>query len=331
MKRILPLLLCLAAPTLSLAAEWSTRPFAELAVYPEFRAPARVVALDEATLAAEVTGRIETLPARVGQVVAPGVELARIEDTDYRIAVAQAAAQVELGENRLRLAQAQVAQFRALARDRHVSEDQLRTKETEQAVLESELKLARLALEAAERQLARTRIRAPFAGLVRERLASVGDLAAPGTPLLVLISSADTEIHTQVPTAQVEALRAAGSWQLWLDGQSHDLHLERVLAVVDSAGQTQRVVFSAERELAPGLAGDLRWRTPQPHLPGEYLVEREGHLGSWVEQDGAPRFVVLPQAAVGRPVALDWSMDTRVIDAGRFRLGLPAADAEAAR
>ena len=327
MKRIL-LLLCLAAPTLSLAADWSTRPFAELAVYPEFRAPARVVALDEATLAAEVAGRIEALPARVGQAVAPGVELARIEDTDYRIAVAQAAAQVELSANRLRLAQAQVAQFRTLARDRHVSEDQLRTKETEQAVLESELKLARLALEAAERQLDRTRIRAPFAGLVRERLASVGDLAAPGTPLLVLISSADTEVHAQVPARQVTELREAGEWRLWLDGQAHALRLDRILPVVDAAGQTQRVVFSAERELAPGLAGDLRWRTPRPHLPGEYLLEREGRLGSWVEQDGAPRFIALPQAAVGRPVVLDWPMDTRVIDAGRFRLGLPPAEAE---
>ena len=327
MKRLFSLLLCL--PTLVLAADWTTRPFSELAVYPEFRAPARVLALNEAHLAAEVAGRIEALPARVGQAVPAGAELARIDAADYRIAAGQAAARVKLAENRLRLAQTQLDQFRALAGDGHVSEDQLRSKETEHAVLESELDLARLELEAAELRRARTVIRAPFDGLVRERLASVGDLAAPGTPLLVLVSTQDTEVQARVPAVQVEALRAAGDWQLWLDGQAHALRLERILAVVEPAGQTQVVVFSADTALVPGRAGELRWRSPRAHLPGEYLVVREDRLGAWVEQQGQARFIELPHAAVGRPVAVDWSPDTTVIDAGRFRLGLPPAGAGA--
>lgn len=329
MKRLFSLLLCL--PTLVLATELTTRPLAGLAVYPEYRAPARVQALDEAHLAAEVTGRIEALPVRIGQAVEAGAELARIAAADYRIAVGQAAARVKLSENRLRLAQAQLDQFRALAGDGHVSEDQLRSKETEHAVLESELELARLDLEAAELQRARTVIRAPFDGLVRERLASVGDLAAPGTPLLVLVSTRDIEIQARVPAGQVEALRVAEGWRLWLDGQAHDLRLERILALVEPAGQTQEVIFSAQKALAPGRAGELRWRSAQAHLPAEYLVERAGELGAWIEEEGEPRFVVLPGAAVGRPVAVDWPLDTRVIDSGRFRLGLPPAGAETAR
>ncbi|MCW9059995.1 MAG: efflux RND transporter periplasmic adaptor subunit [Gammaproteobacteria bacterium] len=327
MKRLFYFLLLM--PTLVSASEWTTRPLAELAVYPEFRAPARVLALNEAHLAAEVGGRIEALPVRVGQAVQAGAELARIDTADYRIAAGQAAARVELGENRLRLAQTQLDQFRILAQDGHVSEDQLRIKVTEHAVLESELELARLALEAAELQRARTVIRAPFDGLVRERLASVGDLAAAGTPLLVLVSTRDTEVQAQVPAAQIEALPAAADWRLWLDGQTHGLRLERILAVVEPAGQTQVVVFSADTGLVPGRAGELRWRSPQAHLPGEYLVERDGRLGAWIEEQGQARFIGLSHAAVGRPVAVDWPSDTRVIDAGRFRLGLPPAGAGA--
>ncbi len=329
MKRLFSLLLCL--PTLVLAADWTTRPFSELAVYPEFRAPARVLALNEARLAAEVAGRIEALPARVGQAVPAGAELARIDAADYRIAAGQAAARVELSENRLHLARTQLDQFRVLAQDGHVSEDQLRSKETELAVLESERKLARLELEAAELHLARTLIQAPFDGLVRERLASVGDLAAPGMPLLVLVSTQGIEIQAQVPAAQIEVLRGAEDWQLWLDGQAHVLRLERILAVVEPAGQTQVVVFSADTGLVPGRAGELRWRSPRAHLPGEYLVEREGRLGAWVEQQGQARFIELPHAAVGRPLAVDWPPDTSVIDAGRFRLGLAPAGAGTAQ
>lgn len=329
MKRLLVFALLL--PALAPATEWTTRPLVELAVYPEFRAPARVVALDEARLAAQVSGRIESLPARMGQAVAAGAALARIEAADHRIAAGRAAARVELGENRLRLARTQLDQFRALARDGHVSEDQLRSKETEHAVLESELQLARLELEAAQLQLARTEIRAPFDGLVRERLASVGDLAAPGTPLLVLVSTMDVEIQAQVPADQIEELRTAAEWQLWLDDRAHALRLERILAVVDPAGQTQSAVFSATTELAPGRAGELRWRTPRPHLPGEYVVQQEGQLGVWIEENGQARFVALPAATVGRPVAIDWPLDTAILDVGRFRLGLPPAGAEATR
>jgi hypothetical protein len=98
---------------------------------------------------------------------------------------------------------------------------------------------------------------------------------------------------------------------------------------VEPAGQTQVAVFSAVTGLAPGQAGELRWHTPHPHLPGEYVVEREGRLGAWIEDQDAPRFVALPAATVGRPVAVDWPPDTAVIEAGRFRLGLPSAGAGA--
>jgi RND family efflux transporter MFP subunit len=329
MKPLFFLLLLL--PALAPAADWTTRPLAELAVYPEYRAPARVEALNETRLAAQVAGRIEALPARVGQAVVAGAELARIEAADHRIAAARAAAQVELAGNRLRLATAQLEQYRTLARDRHVSADQLLVKETERAVLESELQLARLDLESAELQLARTLIRAPFDGLVRERLASVGDLAAPGTELLLLASTADTEIQARVPTQQIESLRSACERELWLDGTRHALRLERILPLVEPAGQAQQVVFANDAGLAPGLAGELRWRTPRAHLPGEYVVQRDGHLGAWIEEGGQPRFIALPAATVGRPVAVDWPPDTAVIDAGRFRLGLPPAGAETTR
>ena len=57
--------------------------------------------------------------------------------------------------------------------------------------------------------VARTVIRAPYAGVVRERLAAVGDVAAPGTPLLSLAASADAEVHARVPAVQVDGLLAA--------------------------------------------------------------------------------------------------------------------------
>lgn len=322
--------LALLLPVVALANNWSSRPLSELAVYPEFRAPAQVESLNQSRIASEVAGRIEALAVRVGERVEANAELARIDATDYRIAVSRAAAQVELVESRLRLAEAQLEQSRALAARGYISEDGLRIKRTELEVLRSELAAARLALAAARQPLARTVIRAPYAGVVRERLASVGDLAAPGTPLLILASTNGTEIHARIATAQIAGMKAAGAWTLQVDEHTHTLRLERVLVVVEAAGQTQTVVFAGDDELAPGLAGEVRWRTVAPHLPGEYVVRYNGELGVWLEREGKAEFQPLPDAAVGRVVPVAWPLTTRVIDEGRFGLGVSPAPAQEA-
>lgn len=322
MKKALAVVLALLAPLAAAAAEWSSRPLSELAVYPEHRALAQAVATNEARLAAEVGGRIEALSPRVGEAVTKGQEVARIDAASYRIALEQARAQAELVENRIRLAEAQLAQARALAGRGYTSADAQRVKETELAVHRSELDAARQSVAAAQLQLRRTVVRAPYAGIVRERLASVGDLAAPGTALLVLSAVGDTEIHARVPAAQVASLKAAGSWRLVAGEASYALQLKRVSPVVDAAGQAQDAVLVAKASVPPGLAGELRWKSRVPHLPSGYVQQREGALGAWVVRQGAPVFVPLPRAEVGRPVAVDWSPDTAVVDAGRFGLGL---------
>ena len=317
-------LICIA-PALAWGGQWSTRPLAEVVQYPEYRAPAQVVAAERARVAAEVSGRIEALPARVGQRFERGAELLRIDDRSYRLDVERARNQVELLANRLRLAEAQLAQHRALAARGFLSADALRIKETELAVLGSELGAARQALDSARLQLARTVIRAPYAGVVGERLASVGDFAAPGTPLLVLAAIAGAEVHAQVPVSLMATLRAAADWQLHAGGEAVAVTLQRVSPLVSTAGQMQEVVFTAAAALTPGLAGELRWRSTTPHLPPAWVQQRDGEAGVWVLSAGRPLFVALPHAEAGRAVAVDLPADTALIDAERFSIGLPEA------
>ena len=46
------------------------RPLAEIAIYPEREASAQVMSLNESRIAAEISGRIEAIPVRVGARVA---------------------------------------------------------------------------------------------------------------------------------------------------------------------------------------------------------------------------------------------------------------------
>lgn len=328
MKRLLCLLLLM--PLSVLAADWSARPLSEIAIYAEYRAPANVVPANEARIMAEVAGRIEALPLRVGQSIEKGGELARLDASAYRIEVDRATAQVELVGNRIRLAEAQLAQSRQLAERRFISADGLRIKETELAVLRSEHEAARQGLAAARLALTRTVIRSPYTGTVKERLASVGDLAAPGTALLVLAASVDTELRARVPAAQVDSLQAAGAWSLVAAGSAYPVRLLRVSPVVEVSGQAREAVFGAAVALPPGLAGELRWRGVTAQLPASFVQQREGGLGAYVERDGKAVFVPLPAALASRPAPVDWPLATRVIDDGRFAIGLQPAVNEGA-
>lgn len=323
---LLSALLSLLASSAS-GAGWSARPLSELAIYPEFRAPATVVAREEASLAAEVSARIVAMPVREAEAVGRGEVLVRLDDAAYRIEVDRARAALALVDNRIRLAEAQLAQARALEGRGFISRDGLRIKETELGVLRSERDAAAAALAAARLDLARTTLRAPYAGVVRERIANVGDLAVPGTPLLRLAASRDAELRARVPVSAIASLRAAGEWTLVAGELRQAVTIRRISTLVEAAGQAQEVVLDSPAPLAPGLAGELRWRSVRPHLPPAYVQEREGVLGTWVERDGAPHFVALPQAEAGRPVALDWPGDARIIDEGRFGFALAAPSA----
>jgi hypothetical protein len=173
-------------------------------------------------------------------------------------------------------------------------------------------------------------VRAPFDAVVRERLASVGDLAVAGTPLLRLAERAAPEIRAAVPVAQLQGLRAAGAWTLQAGEVRAALAIARVSPLVDAAGQTREVIFSSREPLPPGLAGEVRWVSPVAHLPADFVQQRGGRQGAYRVQDGKPLFVALPDAQVGRAVAVDWPPDAQVVDEGRHALGLPAADAESA-
>ena len=90
----------------------------------------------------------------------------------------------------------------------------------------------------------------------------------------------------------------------------------------DAASQTREVVLSSAAPLAPGLAGELRWQAGRPHLPPEFLQTREGRLGAFVVEQGQPVFRAVDGAQAGRPAAVDWAVDTPVVDGGRLGIGL---------
>lgn len=325
--RALLLSLTLLAPVgvLAAAAAYTVKPLSQLAIYPESRAVAQVVAENESRIASEVSARIQDIPAKLGQSVRKGDVLVRLDQRQFQLALDQASGQVGLVENRYKLAALQFEQAKALNASQFVSAQALEQRRTELAVIGSELKIARQGVAQARLSLDKTTIRAPFAGAVKERLVGEGELAAPGQPIVTLVEEARNELRARVAHRDIAELKAGKGLAFRQGAASVPVKIVRIASVVDPRGQTRDVILKAEGALVSGSAGELVWASATPYLPAAYVQQRGGQLGVWVDEGGKPVFKPQPNAQAGRPLAVDWVPETRVVDEGRFTLAAAPA------
>lgn len=293
---------------------------AEVALYPERSAPASVVGKHEARLSAEVAAPIQAIPVDVGQTVRKGQVVVRLDARDAQLALERAQAALAQAEARHALARAQFERARALREKNFISAEALTVRETELAAAVADLRAAKAQRDTARRALEKHTLRAPFDAVVRERRGQVGELAAPGTVLLTLVSHTELELAAQLQPRDAESLQRAVSAAPIFESATgrYELKPLRVSPAVNRESRSieARLAFVGPAPAA-GSEGRLVWREAQAHLPAELLVQREGRLGVFVVEGGKARFHALPQAQEGRPAPLDLPADARIVTQGR--------------
>jgi RND family efflux transporter MFP subunit len=297
------------------------KPFKDVALFPEREAPASAVSLNESRLSAEVSATVKDVAFDVGQVAPKGAVLIRLETRDYELALAKAQASLDSSRARARLAEQQLARSRELARQNFYSAEALTQKETEFAVQQAQVKLDEAQLAQARRNLEKCTLRAPFQAIVRSRQAQVGELAAPGTPLMTLSDAAHIEIAAQVPPRDVASLQGATEVRFTGSGGEHAVKLLRISPAISREARSVdvRLAFAA-KAAAPGADGRILWRDPQPHLPAELVSKRGPVFGVFVLESDKARFVALPGAQEGRPVAAAMLAEKLIVTDGRHGL-----------
>jgi RND family efflux transporter MFP subunit len=264
---IFGLLLCSIALAQGVTpVEVGVRPLREVAIPDRGTAPASVIAPNDSRIAAEVTAKVARVHAEVGGTVKAGQPLLELDATDYRLALAQADAQVSAARARVALAEQRLRQALSLRKKQFVSDDAVLELQTGVQAAEADLDVTQAQRAVAVRNIEKCRILAPFAGVVLERQAQVGASAAPGTTLLRLVDLAPPEIEAQIQAAQADELPVATEIVFESQGKSYPARLLRLSPVVDVAARTRvaRLVFSRlgcpgrqQRYLALARAGGV--------------------------------------------------------------------------
>ncbi len=305
------------------------RPLAELAVYPQYRAPASVSSDNDSRISAEISARIIAIPVRVGDVVKRDDVLVRLEQTDLKLALAREKTTIAALLARIELADYQLSRARALSKKKAVSEELLKQREAELLNLRAQLDGQKIARAQAKRRLEKATVRAPFDASISARLAHVGELASPGSALLQIIDHRHVEVSAPLQAPLALSLPLAKKIELETPQGRYALTLRTIAPNFDPQARTReaRLRFRADTSgniALPGAAGELVWRSRRASLPAELLSRRNDQLGVFVidTETGKTKakFIPLPQAEEGRPTALSLPEQTPVITLGRFRL-----------
>jgi RND family efflux transporter MFP subunit len=315
------LLLLLSAGVWADSIPVRVQPLSDLLYRPEFSAPATVEPLNAPSLAAEISARIERIPVRIGNPVQQGEVLVELDCRSHRSRLQAAQAVLLRIEAQLKYADDQLKRAADLKAKRSISEELLDQRRMELRVAQADRLNQQELIRQAEIDVESCTVTAPFAAVVTERLAQVGGLASPGTPLLNLVQLDELEVSAELRGSEASSLQQAQSMTFHNAGSHYPLRLRRILPVIDTRTRTQEARLSFVQAGAPaGAAGRLIWQGASNELAADYLVRRDGRLGIFLEEEARARFLVLEDAREGQPVRLQLAPETRLITDGRQRL-----------
>lgn len=159
------------------------------------------------TVTAEVPAQVEKIFVDVGDTVKIGQPLATLNAGDLSNAQQIARAQLNSIEALLVNQEKQMARNQQLAEQNFISATRLDESISQLRSLQEQRKGAQAALNQAQRNLAKTRLRAPVSGKIEQRMVSAGDFVTAGKPLFQIATSQNLRVRLPFPENLINQFR----------------------------------------------------------------------------------------------------------------------------
>jgi multidrug efflux pump subunit AcrA (membrane-fusion protein) len=292
-----------------------------------YRASGTVRGKSTASLTSKTTGYVREVKVRPGDRIARGQLLAVLEANDTAASVRRATAGLDFAAQSKAEAEHTLEAARVAAKNAKTTRDRIAALAKEGSVAQAQLDDAdaQWSGAAAQEQAAEARLRsaasriaqagaevgeaqamldyakivAPFDGRVIERRVDPGNLASPGTTLLVVEEDARLRVEASVVESRASAIAVGDDATVLADASPEPLRakISEVVPAVDAASRSFLVKLDLPEGVAPAL--------------------RPGMFARVLFRVGARDRLVVPRAAIHPLGALDRVL---VVDGGRARL-----------
>jgi RND family efflux transporter MFP subunit len=256
-----------------------------------------------AVIEAKVSGKIEQMLAVPGQQVKSGDLLVQLDALEIQARLDQAIAV-------RRQAEAELKRLSALLKEKTISQAEFDT-------VEARYRVADATVSETETRRSYTKVLAPFDGIVTRKYSDVGDLAAPGKPLLEIEDSSRLRLEADVPEAAVGNLAPGDKLTVRISSASNEL--TGVVSEISPAADPNSRTFLVKLDLpaGPGLRAGQFGRVSVPvgearalRVPAAAVVQRGQLELVFVISDGRAQMrIVKTGKRVGNEVELVSGVD----------------------
>jgi RND family efflux transporter MFP subunit len=264
-----------------------------------------IQAVRQSTVAAQVPGNITALLVKAGDSVKAGQALARVDERDAATALARSQAEVAQADAQLTHARLQWERSQALRAQGFISAAALDSAQAQWRSAQAAVNAAKAGQAQAALIKGFTTVVAPFDGKVLSTQADVGDLAAPGRPILTMYAPQAMRAVVQVPASAADRVRTA-----------------RTAEVLVPQGATASWLKATHVVALPGadpVSQTVEWRLDLPAiqaLPGQTVRVRFADMNAPAATT-QPAGLSVPSAAVLRRGELT---AVYVVREGRFMM-----------
>jgi membrane fusion protein, multidrug efflux system len=254
----------------------------------------------ESDLGFRVSGKIVERLVNIADRVAPGMTLARLDASDYRLSLESADAELKAAQSSLKQTQADEKRYAALNEKKWVSDANYEQKKATADEARGRVERATRALALAKNQLAYTDLVATEAGVITALPVEVGQVVSAGQLIARVARLDELEAVVSIPESRIDGDRnAAATVTLWADAdRAYEAKLREISPQADPATRTYQARYSLTKPdaaIALGKTATVHLASPgtdeRAKLPLAAVFKDQGQPSVWLIDEAHGRLI----------------------------------------
>lgn len=268
-----------------------------------------VKAWQEAEISPEVSGKVKTIHAEVGDYLESGDPIFKLDDELLKLNVNKARALVTQLEGNYLTSKRDIARKETLYQDGVISDLDLDLAKAKEKADRGLLEGAQASLKIAQRDLRESTIRSPIKGTLAERLIDIGTTVSPQMEVASVVDASKVRIRIGVSEKEIHKIKKGQGVKVHLDAFPQEEYQGTVFSVGIKANENSltfpvevEMINNREPKLKPGMVARLKIQTGNHSqvvvIPQEFILNEEGNLFVFVIQDGAAHKVKITPGSI---------------------------------
>jgi len=224
--------------------------------------PGTVTSRSVANVAPKVMAHVLEVRVNIGSTVKGGDVIATLDAREIKARAEQARAALAAAQAQAAQADSDQRRAQALFKKQAATQQDLDAANARAKAARAQVAQARDAIAEVEVIVGDTTIRAPFDGIVAQRLVDPGDMAVPGKPVVVIQDPRSLRLETHVAERCIGALSLGAQVPVRFDTPEQEItaRIEEIAPMADPQSRTflVKAALPADSGVQPGVFGTLR-------------------------------------------------------------------------